>query len=157
MMGPVAEVTAHTTMLAHERIEVEDVAVATLKFANGALGVIEASTAVWPGELKRIEIHGSQGSIAMREEDIIRWEFAKKTKADEELLTKMAARHILAAAQPTRKRSATTATPASSKMRSKPSRSERSRLATERKAGGAWRLFWPSTSPPNLAKRCSCR
>jgi predicted dehydrogenase len=65
MMGPVAEVTAHATMLAHERIEVEDVVVATLKFANGALGVIEASTAVWPGELKRIEIHGSQGSIAM--------------------------------------------------------------------------------------------
>ena len=90
MMGPVAEVTAHTTMLAHERIEVEDVAVATLKFASGALGVIEASTAVWPGELKRIEIHGTQGSIAMREEDIIRWEFAKKTKTDEELLAKMA-------------------------------------------------------------------
>jgi UDP-N-acetyl-2-amino-2-deoxyglucuronate dehydrogenase len=90
MMGPVVEVTAHATMLAHERIEVEDVAVATLRFANGALGVIEASTAVWPGELKRIEIHGTQGSIAMREEDIIRWEFAKKTKADEELLAKMA-------------------------------------------------------------------
>lgn len=90
MMGPVAEVTAHTTMLAHERIEVEDVAVATLRFANGALGVIEASTAVWPGELKRIEIHGTQGSIAMREEDIIRWEFAKKTKTDDELLAKMA-------------------------------------------------------------------
>ena len=90
MMGPVAEVTAHTTMLAHERIEVEDVAVAALKFANGAIGVIEASTAVWPGELKRIEIHGTQGSIAMREEDIIRWEFAKKTNADEELLARMA-------------------------------------------------------------------
>ena len=90
MMGPVAEVTAHTAMLAHQRIEVEDVAVATLKFANGALGVIEASTAAFPGELKRIEIHGSEGSIGMREEDIVRWEFAKTTKADEELLARMA-------------------------------------------------------------------
>ena len=43
LMGPVVEVTAHTATLAHERIEVEDVAVATLKFANGALGVIEAT------------------------------------------------------------------------------------------------------------------
>ena len=46
-------------MLAHERIDVEDVAVASLRFENGALGVIEATTAAYPGSLKRIEIHGS--------------------------------------------------------------------------------------------------
>jgi predicted dehydrogenase len=89
-MGQPVEVTAHTTMLAHERIEVEDVAVATIKFASGALGVIEASTAVFPGELKRIELHGTQGSAALREEDIIRWEFAEKMPADEALLARMA-------------------------------------------------------------------
>ena len=44
-MGPVVEVRAQTALLAHERIAVEDVAVATVRFANGALGVIEASTA----------------------------------------------------------------------------------------------------------------
>ena len=58
LMGPVVEVRALTATLAHERIEVEDAAVATLRFANGALGVIEATTAVYPGYLKRIEIHG---------------------------------------------------------------------------------------------------
>jgi len=89
-MGPVAEVTAASATLAHERIEVEDVVVATLKFQSGALGVIEASTAAFPGELKRIELHGDQGSACMREEDIIRWEFAKKKKSDDELLAKMA-------------------------------------------------------------------
>jgi UDP-N-acetyl-2-amino-2-deoxyglucuronate dehydrogenase len=92
LMGPVVEVTAHTAMLAHERIEVEDTAVATLKFASGALGVIEASTAAYPGELKRIELHGSHGSAGLREEDIVRWEFAKKTKSDEALLERMAGR-----------------------------------------------------------------
>jgi predicted dehydrogenase len=66
------------------------VVVATLKFKSGALGVIEASTAAFPGELKRIELHGDQGSASMREEDIVRWEFAKKTKSDEELLARMA-------------------------------------------------------------------
>ena len=44
---------------------------ATIKFASGALGVVEASTAAFPGELKRIELHGNQGSACMREEDIM--------------------------------------------------------------------------------------
>ena len=46
LMGPVVEVRAQTALLAHERIAVEDVALATVKFANGAMGVIEASTAL---------------------------------------------------------------------------------------------------------------
>ncbi len=36
LMGPVAELTANTATLAHQRIEVEDVATASLKFENGA-------------------------------------------------------------------------------------------------------------------------
>jgi UDP-N-acetyl-2-amino-2-deoxyglucuronate dehydrogenase len=82
LMGPVVEVTAHAAMLAHERIAVEDTVVATLKFASGALGVIEATTAAYPGYLKRIEIHGSAGSAVMEEEDLIKWDFAKEQKRD---------------------------------------------------------------------------
>jgi predicted dehydrogenase len=92
LMGPAVEVRAQTGLLAHERIAVEDVAMATLRFANGAMGVIEASTAIYPGYLKRIEIHGSQGSAVMEEEDIIKWDFAKKKARDEEIHKKMAAR-----------------------------------------------------------------
>ncbi|MDA1180493.1 MAG: Gfo/Idh/MocA family oxidoreductase, partial [Planctomycetota bacterium] len=90
LMGPVSAVTAHTAMLAHTRIEVEDTAVATLRFANGALGVIEASTAVHPGFLKRIEIHGSEGSAVLREEDLIEWSFAKSRKSDAAMLARLA-------------------------------------------------------------------
>jgi predicted dehydrogenase len=90
IMGPVVEISAHTALLAHERIEVEDVATATLRFENGALGIIEASTAAYPGFLKRIEIHGSQGSAVLEEEDITEWKFAKMTKQDEALLERMA-------------------------------------------------------------------
>jgi predicted dehydrogenase len=82
LMGPVAEVRAQAATLAHERIAVEDTAVATLRFANGALGVIEASTAAFPGYLKRIEIHGSAGSAAMEEEDIVKWDFAAGDRRD---------------------------------------------------------------------------
>ena len=91
-MGPAVEVSAYTATLAHERIEVEDVAVANVKFANGALGVIEASTATWPGELKRIEISGDAGSAILREEDLAVWKFAKETKNDEAIRQKMASR-----------------------------------------------------------------
>jgi len=90
LMGPVAEISAHTATLAHKRIEVEDVAMATLRFANGALGVIEATTAAYPGSLKRIEIHGADGSAVLEEEDIKTWDFAKRTAADKALLERMA-------------------------------------------------------------------
>jgi UDP-N-acetyl-2-amino-2-deoxyglucuronate dehydrogenase len=89
LMGPVVEVTAHTATLAHERIEVEDVAMATLRFASGALGVIEATTAAYPGMLKRIELHGSDGSAVLQEEDLTVWDFAKATRRDKALLERM--------------------------------------------------------------------
>jgi UDP-N-acetyl-2-amino-2-deoxyglucuronate dehydrogenase len=89
-MGPVAEVTAHAATLAHERIEVEDAIVATLRFENGAIGVIEASTAVYPGYLKRIEIHGCEGSAILEEEDLKAWDFAKPRKEDKTIHAEMA-------------------------------------------------------------------
>jgi len=92
LMGPVESIIAHTATLAHERIEVEDTAMAALKFANGALGVIEATTAAYPGFLKRIELHGSAGSAVLEEEDINKWEFAEPTAEDEALRERMAGR-----------------------------------------------------------------
>ena len=92
LMGPVVEVTAHTALLAHERIEVEDTAVAALKFANGALGTIVGTTAAYPGYLKRIEISGSKGSAILEEEDIIRWDFAESSPTDAAMHEAMANR-----------------------------------------------------------------
>ena len=89
LMGPVAEVRAQTATVAHERIEVEDIAAATLRFASGALGVIEASTAVYPGYLKRIELHGTEGSAALEEADIVRWDFSKRGRGDAAILRAM--------------------------------------------------------------------
>jgi predicted dehydrogenase len=90
LMGPVKQISAMTETLTHERIEVEDVAVATLKFTNGALGVIEATTTAYPGALKRIEISGSEGSAVLEEEDIKIWEFANQDPADETVRKEMA-------------------------------------------------------------------
>lgn len=92
LMGEVVEVRALTGLLAHERIAVEDVAVASVRFASGALGVIEATTAAYPGYLKRIELHGSQGSAVMEEEDLVKWDFAKPKSSDEAIHRRMAER-----------------------------------------------------------------
>jgi predicted dehydrogenase len=82
MMGRVVEVTGFSATLAHERIEVEDTAVACLRFANGALGVIQAATSAYPGLPKTIAIHGTRGSAIVEQDDIIRWEFAAETHED---------------------------------------------------------------------------
>ena len=85
VMGPVESIQAFTDTLAHERIDVEDVAVAALRFKNGALGVIEGTTAVYPGSLKKFEFSGTKGTIVLEEEDIITWEFEETEPKDVEI------------------------------------------------------------------------
>jgi predicted dehydrogenase len=85
-MGDVAEVSAITATLAHERIEVEDVGVAALRFASGALGTIEATTSAFPGLLKRTEVHGDAGSAIVEQDTIKLWQFATEEPGDADLL-----------------------------------------------------------------------
>jgi UDP-N-acetyl-2-amino-2-deoxyglucuronate dehydrogenase len=91
LMGDVESITAHTATLAHTRIEVEDTAVASLRFKNGALGVIEAATSAYPGLLKRTEIHGDRGSARVEQDDITLWDFQEKVPSDNEVFAAMAA------------------------------------------------------------------
>lgn len=92
LMGPAKRICANVATLAHERIEVEDVAVASVEFASGALGTIVATTAAWPGSLKRIELSGTRGTAVLEEEDIKRWDFADPAPGDDELRERMANR-----------------------------------------------------------------
>src|SRR4051794_39206199 len=85
LMGDVESVQALTATLAHLRIEVEDTAVAALRFKNGALGVIEAATSAFPGLLKRTEIHGERGSARVEQDDITLWDFQLKVPSDAEI------------------------------------------------------------------------
>lgn len=91
MMGDVVEVTGMTTTIAHKRIEVEDVGVATLRFKNGAIGVIEATTSAWPGLQKKTEIHGTQGTVIVEQDSLLQWEFEKKDRRDALIRRKYAA------------------------------------------------------------------
>ncbi|MEJ7769385.1 MAG: Gfo/Idh/MocA family oxidoreductase [Chitinophagaceae bacterium] len=85
-MGPVESVHAYAANAKHKGIEVEDTVVATLKFANGALGTIECSTAVFPGSLKRIEIMGTGGTAILEESSFLKWEFLQMTDEDKQMI-----------------------------------------------------------------------
>jgi len=82
MMGPVLQISAFTATLAHDRIEVEDTAVACIRFASGALGVIEAATSAYPGLPKTIAVHGDRGTVVIEQEDVLRWDFSPETDED---------------------------------------------------------------------------
>src|SRR5438552_16991347 len=82
MMGPVTHISGFTGLLAHERIEVEDTAVACLRFAHGGLGVIQATTSVHPGLPKTVAIHGDRGTVVIEQDDVLRGELTPETPGD---------------------------------------------------------------------------
>ena len=82
-VGLPAEVFAWQANRVHTKIEVEDTAVAALKFPNGALGAFEASTALWPGWSRRHELCGENGSIVLEDDRIVRWEFRDALPGDD--------------------------------------------------------------------------
>ena len=93
MMGEVTHIMGFTALLSHERIEVEDTAVACLRFKSGALGLIQATTSIWPGYPKTISIHGDQGSAVIEQDDLLRWEF-KNVKSDDDAIRQKFAQRV---------------------------------------------------------------
>ena len=83
--GDVEEVSALTGTLTHTGIEVEDNAVAIVKFKNGSLGTIEGSTSCAPGFPRRVEISGSLGSAVLEDTKLVRWQFVTDEPGDEEI------------------------------------------------------------------------
>src|SRR6516165_5873518 len=74
-MGPPAEVTAVCATQAHQ-IEVEDTALAVVRFASGAVGTILSSTAAFPGFPQRLEITGTEGTVTVENGRIVGRAFA---------------------------------------------------------------------------------
>ncbi|HTU49257.1 MAG TPA: Gfo/Idh/MocA family oxidoreductase [Acidobacteriaceae bacterium] len=79
LMGPLDRVTATWQLGAAHQIESEDVVNALLTYANGATGVLQASTALWPGYPERIEIHGTKGSAIVTGDKLTRWDVQDDT------------------------------------------------------------------------------
>jgi predicted dehydrogenase len=90
LMGPVQSVNAYTATLAH-KMEAEDVGVAIVRFANGALATIEGSTLTWPQNLEgSVAVFGEHGSVKIGGTALNRielWKVVGELEQEAELLT----------------------------------------------------------------------
>jgi len=71
LAGPIAEVRGYAATSSVHRMETEDMAVAAVKFASGAFGVIDATTAAYPGFPERIEIIGEKATASLAGSDLV--------------------------------------------------------------------------------------
>jgi len=60
-----------TCKTALHAIEAEDTLIAMLEFANGALGVLQAATSVFPGFPRRLELTGSEGTLIIEHDRLL--------------------------------------------------------------------------------------
>jgi len=74
LAGPVKEVFGYWQLGALHKIESEDVINAVARYANGATGVIQASTAFWPGYTERTEFHGTKGTAIISGDKLTAWD-----------------------------------------------------------------------------------
>jgi predicted dehydrogenase len=80
-MGGVVSVSGLTRTTTHT-IEAEDLGVAVVEFGNGAIGVIEGSTAVLPSYKERIELHGRRGTIILEGASLKEWKVEGEDEAE---------------------------------------------------------------------------
>jgi predicted dehydrogenase len=74
LVGPVDEVFGMWQTGGLHAIESDDVLSAVLRYRNGATGVIQASTALWPGYSERIELHGTKGTAIVTGDQLTTWD-----------------------------------------------------------------------------------
>ncbi len=88
LIGPIESVHAYTATLARH-IEVEDTAVANIKWRHGALGSINVTMLTYPKNYEgSVTILGEKGTVeigGMALNEIKHWEFEESTKSDDEV------------------------------------------------------------------------
>jgi predicted dehydrogenase len=85
--NPVAEVYAQTDVRGHDpaHIEVEDTAVATLRYRDGTLGHILGATSMYPGTRRRLRVAGRDGTAEIHEDEIVCWQLRDEQPEDAEV------------------------------------------------------------------------
>ncbi len=79
LVGGVKQIFGMWQLGALHKIESEDVVSAMLRFGSGATGVVQASTAFWPGYSERIELHGTKGSAIITGDKLTTWDVQNDT------------------------------------------------------------------------------
>ena len=78
LAGPVASLCGRARAVLRD-IEVEDTALAMLRFESGAMGVLEMTTTAYNGKGQRLEIHGEKGTLVMEEDTIVALDIENET------------------------------------------------------------------------------
>lgn len=65
LAGPIEQVTGFATTTPVHRMETEDMVCAAARFANGAFGTIDATTAAYPGFPERIDLTCERGTASL--------------------------------------------------------------------------------------------
>ena len=73
LAGPVTQVFGMWQLGRVHAIESEDIINVMFRFGSGATGIVQASTAMWPGYTERIELHGTKGSALIRGDQLAEW------------------------------------------------------------------------------------
>ena len=79
LMGRARYVFGDWRLGAMHKIESEDVLSALVRYASGATGVIQASTAFWPGYTERLEVHGTKGTAVISGDKLTTWDVENDT------------------------------------------------------------------------------
>ena len=74
LAGNVSELFGYWQLGAMHKIESEDVVNAMMRYESGATGVVQASTAFWPGYTERLEIHGTKGTAIVSGDKLTTWD-----------------------------------------------------------------------------------
>jgi predicted dehydrogenase len=90
LAGPVSQVFGYWQLGAVHKIESEDVLNALLRFGSGATGVIQASTALWPGYPERVEIHGVKGTAIITGDKLTTWDVQDDAGVDAPVVSEVA-------------------------------------------------------------------
>jgi UDP-N-acetyl-2-amino-2-deoxyglucuronate dehydrogenase len=82
LVGRVKSVYGEWQLGALHKIESEDVLASVMRYENGATGVIQASTAFWPGYTERLEIHGTRGTAIISGDKLTTWDVEGESDSD---------------------------------------------------------------------------
>jgi UDP-N-acetyl-2-amino-2-deoxyglucuronate dehydrogenase len=82
LIGRVESVYGEWQLGALHKIESEDVISSVMRYASGATGVIQASTAFWPGYTERVEIHGTKGTAIISGDKLTTWDIEGESDSD---------------------------------------------------------------------------
>lgn len=80
IMGPIDEIYGTCASVGHERIEVEDEAVASVRFKNGGVGVIEGNTNAYPGLFTRLEVFAEKATVVIENDKVVLWKYKDGTE-----------------------------------------------------------------------------